>query len=131
MPVSKEEVSALRALNDIQSTDFVFVFVGALFGVKGLNELVRVFEKLAVANIKLLLLGSYEQKLDLLTKATRAAIKDHLDIVTTGFQKDVRPYFALSSVLVFLSYRKGFPNLVLQATSIDLLSTVIDINGCN
>src|SRR5690606_30509043 len=48
-----------------------------------------------------------------------------------GFQKDVRPYFAIADALVFPSYREGFPNVVMQAGSMGLPSIVSDINGCN
>lgn len=39
--------------------------------------------------------------------------------------------FAASDVLVFPSYREGFPNVVLQAGAMELPSIVTDINGCN
>ena len=48
-----------------------------------------------------------------------------------GYQHDVRPYFAVSDVLVFPSYREGFPNVVMQAGAMGLPSIVTDINGCN
>ena len=51
--------------------------------------------------------------------------------VTTGFQADVRPYFAISNALAFPSYREGFPNVVMQAGAMKLPSIVSDINGCN
>src|SRR5690606_18642279 len=53
------------------------------------------------------------------------------DIIAVGFQKDVRPYFAVSQALVFPSYREGFPNVVMQAGAMGLPGIVSDINGCN
>ena len=50
---------------------------------------------------------------------------------SVGYQKDVRPYFAIADVLAFPSYREGFPNVVMQAGSMGLASIVTDINGCN
>jgi len=55
----------------------------------------------------------------------------HHHIITTGYQVDVRGYFALSDALVFPSYREGFPNVVLQAGAMELPAIVSDINGCN
>ena len=52
-------------------------------------------------------------------------------IIYAGFQTDVRPYLAISDVLVFPSYREGFPNVVMQAGAMGLPSIVTDINGCN
>jgi glycosyltransferase involved in cell wall biosynthesis len=43
----------------------------------------------------------------------------------------VRKYFAISDILVFPSYREGFPNVVMQAGAMGLPSIVTDINGCN
>lgn len=43
----------------------------------------------------------------------------------------MRPWLAASDVLVFPSYREGFPNVVIEAGAMDLPSIVSDINGCN
>jgi glycosyltransferase involved in cell wall biosynthesis len=48
-----------------------------------------------------------------------------------GHQDDVRPYFAMSDIFVFPSYREGFPNVVLEAGGMGLPSIVTDINGSN
>lgn len=58
-------------------------------------------------------------------------IRSHPQIIGTGFQKDVRPYLAISDTLVFPTYREGFPNVVMQAGSMGLPGIVTDINGCN
>lgn len=38
---------------------------------------------------------------------------------------------AISNVLVFPSYREGFPNVVMQAGAMGLPAIVSNINGCN
>ncbi|MDM1405486.1 glycosyltransferase family 4 protein [Myroides marinus] len=114
--------------------DFVYVFVGRLVGDKGINELVGAFEKISkdgIENIKLLLVGPFEEDLDPLLSETLESIKTNENIICVGFQKDVRAYFAISNVLVFPSYREGFPNVVLQAGAMELPCIVSDINGCN
>ena len=58
-------------------------------------------------------------------------IQNHKQIISVGFQDDVRPYFAISNCLVFPSYREGFPNVVLQASAMNLPSIVTNINGSN
>lgn len=131
--VLEETLQVLKESCGIGPDDFVFVFVGRLVADKGINELVQAFEKLSRTekHVKLLLVGSFEQKLDPLKKETLHLIKTHSHIVATGFVKDVRPYFAVSDALVFPSYREGFPNVVLQAGAMELPSIVTDINGCN
>jgi glycosyltransferase involved in cell wall biosynthesis len=82
-------------------------------------------------NCKLLLVGDYEVDLDPLAPETLVIIQNNKDIVSVGFQTDVRPYFAISDALVFPSYREGFPNVVMQAGAMGLPSIVTNINGCN
>ena len=81
--------------------------------------------------MKLLLVGSLEGALDPLQPETLKVIETHPNIISVGFQSDVRPYFAISDCLVFPSYREGFPNVVMQAGAMGLPSIVTDINGCN
>lgn len=115
----------------ISSNDFVFIFVGRLVGDKGINELVSAFSKLTNPNAKLLLVGPLETDLDPLHLETLQEIESNPRIISVGFQKDVRPYFAIANALVFPSYREGFPNVVMQAGAMGLPSIVSDINGCN
>lgn len=133
---SKKEISEVEQLNlkkslKVDENDFVFVFVGRLVGDKGINELVKAFSKLKRQNSKLLLVGPLETELDPLKIETLEEIETNKNIILVGFQKDVRPYFAISNVLVFPSYREGFPNVVIQAGAMELPSIVSDINGCN
>jgi glycosyltransferase involved in cell wall biosynthesis len=82
-------------------------------------------------NVKLLLVGPLESDLDPLTPETLKVIADNKNIISVGFQNDVRSYFAISDALVFPSYREGFPNVVMQAGAMGLPCIVTNINGCN
>ncbi|PKA84355.1 glycosyltransferase involved in cell wall biosynthesis [Ulvibacter sp. MAR_2010_11] len=117
----------------IAETDFVFVFVGRIVRDKGINELVHAFTKLLEdsKNVKLLLVGPFEDDLDPIDTIVKQQINTNTNIVSVGYQSDVRIYFALSESLVFPSYREGFPNVVMQAGAMELPSIVSDINGCN
>lgn len=133
---SKDQISEEHQLNlkkelGINKNDFVFVFVGRLVGDKGINELVEAFSKLRIQNSKLLLVGLLETDLDPLRQMTLKEIEYNNDIISVGFQKDVRPYLAISKVLILPSYREGFPNVVLQAGAMELPAIVSDINGAN
>ena len=123
----------LKAELSIGANDFVFVFIGRLVKDKGLEELVEAFATLKKRfdNIKLLLVGPFEPELDPISKLVLQQIQDDKDIITVGFQQDVRPYLALSHALAFPSYREGFPNVPMQAGCFHLPSIVTDINGCN
>jgi len=135
--VSEIENVALREKLNIQPDDFVFVFVGRIVSDKGINELIKAFSELQTAEnneqigIKLLLVGGLESDLDPLNPETLAEINQNRDIISVGFQQDVRPFFAIADALAFPSYREGFPNVVMQAGAMGLPSIVSDINGCN
>lgn len=129
--ISEEQKENLKNSLEIQPEDFVFIFVGRIVKDKGINELIGAFSKLKTQNSKLLLVGNYEKELDPLLPETEKIIDTNPNIITTGYQQDVRPYFAVSDCLVFPSYREGFPNVVMQAGAMGLPSIVTNINGCN
>lgn len=135
--VTETERVTLREKLNIQPDDFVFVFVGRIVSDKGINELIKAFSELQAAGnneptgIKLLLVGGLENDLDPLNPETLAEINQNKDIISVGFQQDVRSFFAIADALVFPSYREGFPNVVMQAGAMGLPSIVSDINGCN
>ena len=132
--ISEDQKQELRHELGINESDFVFVFVGRLVKDKGINELVKAFKNIKQSyskSIKLLLVGPLESNLDPLLPETLQEIEENPDMITVGFQQDVRPYFAISDALVFPSYREGFPNIVMQAGAMKLPSIVTDINGCN
>lgn len=134
--VTEAQRTLLKKELNIEEEHFVFVFVGRLVGDKGINELVKAFSLInkkgnSQRHSKLLLVGPLEQELDPLHPDTLKEIENNPDIISVGFQKDVRPYFAISDALAFPSYREGFPNVVIQAGAMELPSIVSDINGCN
>ena len=126
LPEVKAEAAKIR-----KDGVFTFVFVGRLVGDKGINELIGAFERLhkEYPATRLLLVGPEENNLDPLKPETLAKIKDDLSIEAVGSQPDVRPWFVAADVLVFPSYREGFPNVVIEAGAMGLPSIVTDING--
>jgi len=130
---SDEVINAKRDELTIALEDTVFVFIGRIVKDKGINELTDAFVQLqnAVPDCSLLLVGPFEDDLDPLSPETRNTINTHPKIITTGYQEDVRIYLALSDIMVFPSYREGFPNVVMQAGAMGLPVIAADINGCN
>lgn len=114
-------------------SEFIFVFIGRMVKDKGVNELVRAFDRLSkeVKDVRLLLLGRFEDKLDPISPLSRKIIEENDRITFAGYQADVRPFFAASDVAVLPSYREGFPNVILQAGAMGIPSIVTDISGCN
>jgi glycosyltransferase involved in cell wall biosynthesis len=130
---SVNDKQTLKTNLGITPEDFVFIFVGRLVGDKGINELIQAFHEIVAETnrVKLLLIGPFESDLDPLAAETLHEITANESIISVGFQKDVRPYLAISDCLTFPSYREGFPNVVMQAGAMGLPSIVTNINGCN
>lgn len=112
---------------------FTFCFVGRMVRDKGINELVSAFVRLQekYASTRLILVGPFERNLDPVSPETEKQILGNPAIEFMDFQKDIRPFLAVSDALVFPSYREGFPNVVLQAGAMGLPAIVTNINGSN
>ena len=130
---SKEDIVKLKNELGILPEDFIFLFVGRMVNDKGIKELVDSLVGLQKTNqsIKLLIVGSNTKFLDPIPENIEKELNTNKDIIQVGWQTDVRPYFAISNVFVFPSYREGFPNVVLQAGAMGKFSIVTDINGSN
>jgi glycosyltransferase involved in cell wall biosynthesis len=131
--VSNETQTNLKKSLGINANDFVFAYIGRLTGDKGINELLLTFRKITSEyhHAKLLLVGFIEAELDPLYSETVSEIENNAQVIFVPFQKDIRPYYAISDVLVFPSYREGFPNAVLEAGAMKLPTIATNINGCN
>ena len=123
----------LRLKYNIKNNQIVFTFIGRVVRDKGVNELVHAFKSLSRKdqNIYLLIVGDFESSLDPLEREVLEEIETNTQIITTGFQKDIRPYLAITDVFVFPTYREGFPNVLLQACAMGVPCIATDINGCN
>ncbi len=130
---SETDILQKRNEYNIPANEFVYVFVGRIVKDKGIDELVSAFTELQKREINctLLLVGPFEEELDPVSENTKIEIATNAKIITTGYQSDVRIFYAMSNALVFPSYREGFPNVVMQAGAMGLPSIVSDINGCN
>lgn len=117
----------------IPENNLVILYVGRIVREKGIKELVEAFKQLYDSNkhIRLLMIGAFESQLDPICQECISDIQNHIGIQWLGEQNDVRPYYAISNILVLPSYREGFPNVVLEAGAMELPCVVTDINGSN
>lgn len=130
---TESERIKLRAKFGIDSSSFVYIFLGRIVKDKGINELVKAFTNIQKEynEVILLIVGYFNEATAALLPETVQEIKTNKGIQLIGWQQDVRPYLAIADVLTFPSYREGFPNTVLQASAMQVPSIVSDINGCN
>ena len=126
-----EVVSAAELIKD--NSKFTYLFIGRVVKDKGINELIAAFKKLYSShpNIRLVLVGPYEDDMDPISEESREAIDTNVDIIAVGKKTgvDLLAYYAASDCFVFPSYREGFPNTVIEAGAMGLPSIVTDING--
>jgi glycosyltransferase involved in cell wall biosynthesis len=129
----EENAASIRKQYGIATNEIVFSFVGRVVGDKGVRELAEAFRQMkkSISGIHLLIVGSFEDDLDPLEPAVLKFLKTDPHVILAGFQTDVRPWIMASDVFVFPSYREGFPNVVMQASCLNVPCIVSDINGCN
>ncbi len=96
----------------------VIGFVGRLVKDKGIEELVASFTAISqsISPLHLLLVGPLEEG-DPISPETRNTLETEQNIHITGYVDDTAPYYHLMDLLVFSSYREGFPNVPLEAAA--------------
>lgn len=130
----RPEVMKIVTQKALKSHDcFTFLTIGRIVRDKGINEMIAAFLRLQETNknVRLILIGDYEDKLDPISEETRKAIHDNTGIEAVGRKTgdELLAYYAAADCYVSASYREGFPNTVLEAGAMDLPCIVTDING--
>lgn len=119
-----EEKTILDIKNSINySQQFVYLLcIGRLVADKGIVELVNVFLSLQKkhTNLKLILVGDYEEELDPLPAAIMRQIKTNKNILHIKWTQQVEYFMHIANYFVFPSHREGFPNVLLQAGAMAL-----------
>ena len=105
--------------------------IGRLVKDKGLVELVNVFTQMQKdkTNLKLILVGEYEDTLDPLPAATLDEIENNSSIIHIHWSNRVEYFMHVADFFVFPSHREGFPNVLLQSGSVGLPVICSHITG--
>jgi glycosyltransferase involved in cell wall biosynthesis len=117
-----------KIINEIKqsihySNEFIYLLcIGRLVADKGIVELVNVFSALQKkqANLKLIVVGDYEEDLDPLPATIMQHIKTNTDIIHIKWTQQVEYFMHIANYFVFASHREGFPNVLLQAGAMEL-----------
>lgn len=130
---TQEEKEKLRQILAAAKNDFIITFIGRIVQDKGISELVEAFRQINLnnPNIKLLIIGDFEEELDPLSDITIETIKKSKNIVHIPFQHEIRNYLSISDLFVLPSYREGLPNVLIEAGSFGVPLIATNINGCN
>ncbi|QNL51604.1 glycosyltransferase family 4 protein [Olivibacter sp. SDN3] len=120
---------ALRERLGVVNT-FVIGYVGRITKDKGIEEVYEAFRicRSKHENIKLILTGPVEND-DPLDEQLMTVMKDDRDVLFLGKTQDVTSVYAAYDLLVLYSYREGFGNVALEASSMQRPVIVSDIPG--
>lgn len=106
-----------------RSSGFTIGFVGRLHPDKGVDVLIEAV-RLCLASgdqVRALLVGGDE--------GARLPSLAELPVHTVGQVADPRPYLAEMDVIVLMTLREGFPNVILEAASMEVPAIVADSTG--
>ncbi|WP_313356469.1 glycosyltransferase [Microbacterium sp.] len=120
MPALDEQTSEFLAAQP----GFVVGFVGRIHPDKGIDTLLHAVATTGCDErpVRVLLVGADEG----MNMPSNTSVVFH----RTGEVADVRPYIRVFDVLVLMSLREGFPNVVLEAAAMGVPAIVSDATGC-
>lgn len=123
-------IAELRKELKLSSDAQVIGFSGRMTIDKGVEELVKVFDKLrdTLPSIKLLLVGTFEAE-DPVPARLRERIENDPNIIMAGYQKEPAPYYGLMNVFLFPTYREGFGNVILEASAAGVPVVTNNVTG--
>lgn len=132
-PDNITDKQGLKGKYGIDENDFVITFIGRIVKDKGINELVEAVNLLHTkySNIKLLLIGRFENIGNPISDITKEIIDNNKNIIVTGPQSDIVPFLSITDLFVFPSYREGFGLSLMEAGAMNVPSIASNIPGCN
>ena len=123
LPICKEE-----------SDKFIFLFIGRLVRVKGIEELINAAENILKDNIncEFWIVGPLWKQNTGKLSFTEAHVEEwqKKGIVYKGETVDVRPFIATCDCIVHPSYREGLSNILLEAASMEKPIVTTNVTGC-
>lgn len=106
-------------------------FVGRMVKDKGVEELALAWQRLRrrYPSLWLIVIGPEESK-GAISQVTREQLNNDSRVVLLGDLPDTAPYYSLFDVLALPTYREGFPNVVLEASAMQLPVVATAVPGC-
>lgn len=111
-PFDLERIKSLSK-KEIEISYTYILFVGRLHKQKNIPHLLKAFKNLRIENIKLLIIGSGEEKENLINLSHELGIRDR--VVFIDFQGNPYKYMSKALCLVLPSNYEAFPNVLVEA----------------
>ena len=115
----------------ISNSAFVLIFVGRITPEKGINELVKAFERMRqkYSDVELIIVGPIDQESGSGQSYNDKSKLQASGIHFTGFTSEPEKFLRASNLLCLPSYREGFGTVVLEAAALGIPSVASDIYG--
>lgn len=126
-PLDESKVLAIKDKISFNNSDFITVCIGRICIDKGVIEIEKIFNDLShLPNFKLIFVGRLEDETAIKTVSRLLKFPNffHFDQVS-----DVRYFFYLADLHLFLSHREGFGNVALEAAGFDVPTFGYDVVG--
>jgi len=123
--------SRLRREYDIPADAPVVAFIGRIVRDKGMLELVAAWNRLRerFPSLHLLIAGRFEPQ-DRVAPEVERVLREDDRIHLAGYVEDTPSFYSAMDVLVFPTYREGFPNVLLEAAAMEVPVVATRIPGC-
>lgn len=111
------------------SEEYCLGFIGRLTPDKGVQDLVDIWRGIGKQGVRLIIIGADNDERN---NGVREALKPLLEdsrVLFTGVVEDVELYYALLDIVVFPSHREGFPNVILEASAMEVPTIGWDVVG--
>jgi glycosyltransferase involved in cell wall biosynthesis len=127
---SREMRASIRAEWGVPEHAIVVCFVGRVVREKGLEELAAAFQQLEfdLPMLHVVIAGTPEAHDAVSTSTLRCLGGPRVHLL--GWIRDTAPVYAASDILVLPSYREGYPNVILEASAMELPVIATAVPGC-
>lgn len=118
-----------RKNSGIKNDSFVLLFLGSFTRQKRPDRFLNIIHALQadIPNVHGLMVGDGPLKSDVREKARQLGLQSR--ITYAGYQSDVRPWIAMSDVLLLTSDTEGMPGVVLEAGAMKTSTVSNDVGG--
>ena len=116
-----EDIQTIKDDLGILSNSVVLLTVASFEKRKGMIYIIESLERLkrrGITNIYYIIVGDGYERQYYEELINTSSVKVQIKLV--GSVKDVRPYYSISDLFLLLSYGEGFPNVLLEAWSMEL-----------